>query len=158
MGRRNGRREKEKNGEAAQNPLCNNRGEGTPAENPHPATLFGAPCPDREDDRQEASDLGDHAMGVLELHSANKLGDLVERAERSWPVGHGQSGVVAGDESSGDDQEKGPAGENDSKAVEAAIICGIGDGVQSRAPCEDIFFQLGLADFCKQSVPDERVF
>ena len=73
-------------------------------------------------------------MRVFELYSANEFRDFIEGAKRGRPVGHGQSGIVAGDESSSDDQEKCPAGEYDCEAVEAAIIRRIGDGVQNRAP------------------------
>jgi len=74
---------------------------------------------------------------VLELHTADEPGDLVERAERGRPVGDGESGIVAGDQCSGDDEEKRPAGENDREAVQLAIIRS-GDGFQSRAPWRKI--------------------
>ncbi len=61
---------------------------GTPAENPHPAALFGAPGPDGEDDGQQPGHLGDHAVGVLELHPANEFRDFVKE-----PNEVGQSGT-----------------------------------------------------------------
>jgi hypothetical protein len=70
---------------------------------------------------------------MLELDSTDKLGNLIERAEGGRPVGDRESGIVAGDQSPSDDEEKRPAGKNDGEAVKAAIIrCGY--GIQSRAP------------------------
>ena len=107
--------------------------DSTDSENPHPAPLFDPPDPDGQDYGQQPGYLSDHAVSVLELHAADEFGDFIERAERSRPVGDGESGVVAGDQGSGDDKEKRPAGEDDGEAVKAAIVS-CGDGFQSWAP------------------------
>jgi hypothetical protein len=54
--------------------------------------------------------LRNHAVGVLEFHAAHELGNLVPGTERCGPVGNRETGIIAGDESTGDDQEKSPTG------------------------------------------------
>jgi hypothetical protein len=72
-------------------------------------------------------------MGMLEFHAANELGNLVPGTERCRPVGNREAGIVAGNQSTGNDQEKSPAGENDGEAVKPGIVVGC-DGFQSSAP------------------------
>lgn len=117
VSRRDRGRKEEKYCESAEDALGDHCAEGAPAQNPHPAPFIRTPGPDGQDDGQEASDLRDHAVRVLEFDSADELGNLVQRTEGGWPVRDRKSGVVAGDQRSGDDQEKRPAGENNSKTV-----------------------------------------
>jgi hypothetical protein len=69
-------------------------------------------------------------MGVLELYAAHQSWNFVERSEGSRPVWNREPGIVAGDQRAGDDEKEGPAGKNDSKAVESAIVRGC-DGFQT---------------------------
>ena len=55
----------------------------------HPAARVGAPGPDREDDGQKSHKLGDHAVGVLELHAADQMRESCS----SEPNEVGQSGT-----------------------------------------------------------------
>ena len=55
---------------------------------------------------QQADELGQHAVTVLELDPADQRRNAVERAERGGPVRHGKSRFVAGHQSSGDDQQE----------------------------------------------------
>ena len=70
----------------------------------HPAARIGAPGPDREDDAQKSHKLGNHAVGMLKLHAADQMRDLVQRTERSRPIGYGKAGIIAGHQSSGNDE------------------------------------------------------
>jgi hypothetical protein len=46
--------------------------------------------------------------------------------EAGWPVRDGQTGVVAGDQPSGNDQQESQRGNKDSKAMMGGVICGRG--------------------------------
>jgi len=47
---------------------------------------------------------------------------FVEGAKAGGPVGDGQSGVIAGDERSGDNQDECCAGGEDGEAVQSAMV------------------------------------
>src|SRR5439155_7911734 len=66
--------------------------------------------------------LGDHAVGMLELHPTNQLWNFVERAEGSGPIGHRKPGVIAGDQGPRDDQKQSSAGHKYRKPVMRAIV------------------------------------
>ena len=72
------RRQKEPNGKPPENALDNDSSRAPPAEIPHPAALVGAPGPDGKDDGQQPDHLGDHAVGVLEVHPAHQLRDFIK--------------------------------------------------------------------------------
>lgn len=59
---------------------------------------------------------------MFKFNSANHLRHFVEGAEGSGPVGDGQSGVIAGDQRSGDDQDQGGAGGKDGEAMQATMV------------------------------------
>ena len=61
-------------------------------------------------------------MRMLEANTPNQMRDLVKRSERSWPIGHGEAGVIAGDKRPGNDQQKGYARGEDRKSVMRAMI------------------------------------
>ncbi len=78
--------------------------------------------PDRQHDGQQADELGDHAVAVFELYSADHRRKAVERAERGRPVGNRKPGVVAGDQRAGNDQQKGGTGEKDGETVIGTVV------------------------------------
>jgi hypothetical protein len=60
----------------------------------------------------------------------------IEGTEGSWPVGDGQAGIVAGDERTGNDENKSRARGEDSEAMVRAIVrCG--EGLQRFTPRVD---------------------
>jgi hypothetical protein len=61
-------------------------------------------------------------MGVLESHATHEMGNLVERTERSRPIGDREAGVIAGDKRAGNDQQKSRAGSEDSKSMKCAVV------------------------------------
>jgi len=61
-------------------------------------------------------------MGVLELHSANQVWDLVQRAKGSGPVGNRQPSIIACDQSASDDEQKCPTCQETSKPVEGPVV------------------------------------
>ena len=72
-------------------------------------------------------------MSVLESDAAHHMRDLVERTERGWPIGNRETGIVAGDQGSGNDQHKRGGGGKYSEAVQPAIVrCW--NGLQTRLP------------------------
>ena len=82
-------------------------------------------------------------MDVLELYAADQVGDFVEGSEGSGPVGDGESGVVARDQGSGDDEQEYPAGEEDREAVMRAVVrCG--QGLQNGAPSLPLIGMIGF--------------
>ncbi len=89
-------------------------------------------------------------MRVLELHAADEFRNLVPGSERGRPVGNGQAGVVAGDERSGNDQKKSPAGEHDREPMMPAIV-GCRDGFQSSAPWVRKVTEAGIAPPLRRS-------
>ena len=97
----------------------------------HPAARVGTPGPDREDDAQKSDELGDHAVGVLELHAADQMRNLVQRTERSRPVGDGQAGIIAGHQRPGNDEKKSHARHKDGKPMMGAVVR-YGNGLQKR--------------------------
>ena len=72
-------------------------------------------------------------MRMLKLYAADQFRNFVPGTERSWPVGHRQASIVAGDKRARDDQKESPTGEKDSEPVMTAIV-GCRDGFQSAAP------------------------
>jgi hypothetical protein len=122
VGGGDGRRQKVKNGQSAENALRDDGADSAESEVTHPAATIGPPGPYSEDDGEEAGDLGDHAMGVLELDAADEARNFIKRAEGSRPIRHRQAGVIAGNERAGDDQQECPAGKDDGKAMEAGVV------------------------------------
>ena len=93
-------------------------------------------------------------MDVFELHAAYEMGDFVEGSEGGGPVGDRESGVVARDQGSGNDEQEYPAGEEDREAVMRAVVrCGQGlqnllsllslMGTTERAPFPSFFRPCG---------------
>ena len=100
-------RKEEQDGEAAENPLRDDGAESRRRPRSCSQRRFSA----RQVQTarmmvQKADELGDHAMAVFELHAADHVGHFVEGAEGGGPVRDGETGVIAGDERAGNDQEK----------------------------------------------------
>ena len=74
-------------------------------------------------------------MTPLVFHSAIQDGNT-ERSERSWPVGDRKAGVIAGDERSGNDQQKRGAGHKGGENVVRTVV-GCLDGFQKIASNEE---------------------
>jgi glycine/D-amino acid oxidase-like deaminating enzyme len=55
-------------------------------------------------------------------NAAHHVRDFVDRTVTGRPVGDGQACIIAGDERSGDNQDKGAAGGEDGEAMQPAII------------------------------------
>jgi hypothetical protein len=85
-------------------------------------TVIRSPCPDCENNREQAHKLCHHAMGVLESNAAYHVWHLVERAEGSRPIGNGETRIVAGDQSPGNDEHKRGGSRKYSEAVQPAIV------------------------------------
>ena len=73
-----------------------------------------------------ADKFGDHAVRVLKLYPADHLGNLEQMAKASRPVGDGQTGVVAGDQPAGNDQQESQSGNKHGKAMMSGVIRGRG--------------------------------
>ena len=67
-------------------------------------------------------ELGEHAMSVLKLHASHHGWQPPERTERCWPVGNRQAGIVAGDQRTGNDQQKRRSGERQGEAMVGLVI------------------------------------
>jgi len=63
---------------------------------------------------------------MLKLYPANHLWDLEQMAEARRPVRDGQTGVVAGDQPSGNNQQEGQRGNKYGKAMLGGVIRGRG--------------------------------
>src|SRR5277367_3424951 len=61
-------------------------------------------------------------MAVLILHASDHVGHFVERAESGWPIGNGETCVVAGDEGTRDDQKERDAGGKDGETVQSLVV------------------------------------
>jgi hypothetical protein len=61
-------------------------------------------------------------MAMFVSHATNHLRHFVEGTERGRPVGDGQAGVIACDQCSGNNQDKGGAGGENGEAVESAMV------------------------------------
>ena len=116
-------------GDAAENALANDCAQCGPAQHAHPFTGFDALRPYRHHDDQQSDEFGDHAMGVLVLHSAHHGRQPVERTKRGWPVGHRQAGIIAGHQGAGDDEQKCGPGKNYGKAMVRRVVS---DTIRSR--------------------------
>ncbi len=69
-------------------------------------------------------------MAMLEFHAADHVRHLVKGTEGGGPIWNGQSGVIAGNQRTRNDKQKGHAGREDGESVESAIVrCG--NGLQS---------------------------
>src|SRR5208283_1480057 len=117
-----GPRQKIQHRDAAEDPLADDGGQRNPAQDAHPLAGFDALRPNRHDDNQQADELSDHAMGVLVLHPVDHRRKLVQRTEGSRPIGNREAGILARDESAGDDQEKRGPGKKDGKAMVCLVI------------------------------------
>lgn len=87
-----------------------------------PAAFFNSPGPNGENDSEESDEFRDHAMAMFVLHAAHHARHLVEGTEGGRPVGNGQAGVIAGDERSGNDEDKRGASGEDGEAVQSAMV------------------------------------
>ena len=65
-------------------------------------------------------------MRVLKLYPADHLGNLEQMAKAGGPVRDGQTGVVAGDQPAGNDQQKSQSGDKNGKAMMCGVIRGRG--------------------------------
>ena len=81
--------------------------------------------------RQKSHKLGNHAVGVLELHAPDQVRDFVQRTKRSRPIGDGKAGIIAGHQRPGNDQQKGHARREDGKAMMGPVVR-YGNGLQKR--------------------------
>jgi hypothetical protein len=70
---------------------------------------------------------------VLKLDSADQFRNFVPRAERGRPIRHREPGVVAGDQRTGNDEKKCPAGEYYGEPVMPTVVRYF-NGFQSSAP------------------------
>ena len=70
-------------------------------------------------------------MGVLKLHAADQVRDLVQRTERSGPIGDGKAGIIAGDERTGNDEQKSHRRRKDGKTMVGPVVR-YGNGLQKR--------------------------
>jgi hypothetical protein len=61
-------------------------------------------------------------MAMFVLHAANHARNLVEGTEGGRPVRDRQTGVIAGDQGSGDDQDESGAGGEDGEAMQSAMV------------------------------------
>src|SRR5579864_2243637 len=130
--RRDGSGEVVKNRESAQYALNDHSGEGGEAKFSNPRALVGAPGPDRDDDREETDELRDHAVRVLESHTADHSRNLVNRTERRRPVRNRKARVITGDEGARDQQQKSYTRLEHGKALLRPVIrC---DGVLQKRP------------------------
>ena len=114
MCRRHRRRQEEQHGQSAKHALRNHRAERRDTEPAKPYARLGRPQPGREHDREEPDAAGNEAVTVLvqdvrDPHRRRKREHVPAVTRR--PIGHGQSGVVAGDETPRQDQQDGAAGE-----------------------------------------------
>src|SRR6266513_5746134 len=133
MSGRNSRWKKVEHGDSAQDSLRDHGAQGSDSQNSYPPAAVGAPCPDRENNRQQANKFRHHAMSVLESNPAHHVRDLVERTEGSRPIGNRQASIIAGDQSSGYDEHKRGRSREYSEAVQPAIVrCE--NGLQTRLP------------------------
>ncbi len=79
----------------------------------HPRAAVAAPSPNGDDDGERADKFGDHAVRVFKFHAADHARHLGNVAEAGRPVGDGETGVVAGDQGTGNDEDEGrERGEN----------------------------------------------
>ena len=102
-------RQKEENGQAAQDALSDDRSERREAKHAHPRTIVASPKPDREYDGQAAYEGGDHPVSVFVENSTDHLIERESKHEMSVgvrPVGDGKPGLRAGHKSSGDDEQE----------------------------------------------------
>jgi len=61
---------------------------------------------------------------MLELDSANEFGDFEEMAKACGPIRYGEAGIVTGNQSSGDNQNKGASSDKNRKPVLSGVIAG----------------------------------
>jgi hypothetical protein len=69
---------------------------------------------------------------VLKLYPANHLWNFEQMAKTGWPVGDGQTGIVAGDQPAGNDQQEGQRGNKHSKPMLSGVIRGRGQNCSLR--------------------------
>src|SRR6266478_639136 len=133
MSRRDSRWKKEEHGDSAQNALCDHGAQSGNSQNSYPAAAIGSPCPDCENNGEQTYKFRHHAMAVLESNAAYHVRHLVERTERSRPIGNGETRIVAGDQGSGNDEHKRGRSREYSETVQRTIVpCG--NGLQRRLP------------------------
>jgi hypothetical protein len=92
------------------------------AKKPQPAAFFHSPGPSGEDNGEQSDEFRDHAMAMFVSHAAHHARHFVEGTEGGRPVGNGQAGVIAGDERSGNDEDKRGASGEDGEAVQSAMV------------------------------------
>jgi hypothetical protein len=61
-------------------------------------------------------------MAMFVSDAAHHARHFVEGTEGGRPVGNRQAGIVAGNERSGDDEDKGGAGGEDGEAMQSAMV------------------------------------
>ena len=67
--------------DAAENALQDYHSQCSETKPDHPAAFFDPPHPDRNNDGEKAHQLRNHAMGVLELHATDEMGNFVKRTK-----------------------------------------------------------------------------
>jgi hypothetical protein len=100
----------------------------------HPAATVNAPGPDGDYDRHQADEFCDHPVRMLKLYSADHLRNFEEMAKACGPIGDGQSGVIAGNKATGNQQEKSKYGDKYSKTMLSGVISGGGQNCSLRVP------------------------
>ena len=124
------RRLKQEHCKPAENCLRNHCAESGNAQPLHPTATVCEPCPSGNGNRQHDDGASNGAMAPFVFDSTVERRN-VERTEGSWPVGNGEAGIVAGDERTGNDENKSRARREDSKAMVRAIVrCGEGFQIQ----------------------------
>jgi len=73
-------------------------------------------------------------MDVLKLHAANQSGDLEQMPKAGRPVRNRQTGIVAGDQPSRNDQQESQRGNERSKPMMSGVIGGRGQNCSLRVP------------------------
>ena len=108
----------------AQNSLENYAQYGADRQATHPAALVYSPCPNGDNDRQQPDKFGDHAVRVFKLYPADHPGNLEQMPKARWPIRDGQTGIVAGDQPAGNDQQESQSGHKHGKAMMSGVIRG----------------------------------
>ena len=117
---RDERRQPQQNGRTAEHPLRDDGRDRGVRQAPRPDPRLPQAEPDREDDGEKTGRRGDEAVAVLERHDS--LHAREHPAERQRPVGDGETGSGAGDQTAGHDQDGRRARADDGVAVAPGIV------------------------------------
>src|SRR4030095_3748971 len=90
-----------------------------PTQPPYQGSVVSPPQPEREDDCEEPDKAGHHAVSMLVKDTPNHRWG--QRSIGQRPVWNCQTGIVPGNQSSGDDQKKRAARRENRKPVECSV-------------------------------------